>query len=139
MRIIALCELDTQKAWRQTCRALYLAASVLPLGQVCLAAREKILSAVKAICNEEHYRRMATGLVIDILMYDGLKVQDHNTLHAMYVAKQDLRKPGQNKWSLPLAKMEYRNYTTINDDASASIKGFVSGCSSECSKTAEKR
>ena len=79
----------------------------LHLEQVHLAAGKKILSAVQAICNEKHHRRIATGLVIDILMYDELTGQDNTLLHAMYVAKQDLRKLGQ-KWSLSSAKLEHR-------------------------------
>ena len=107
--IISHCDLKTKKAWRQTCKTLYHAASVLPLGQVYLAARDKTLCAVRAICNEEQYRRMATGLVIDILMYDEHTLQYPTTMYAMYVAKQDLRNPRHNKWSLPLARMEWRN------------------------------
>lgn len=105
----------------------YFAASVLPLGQVYLAARDKTLSAVQAICNEEHYRRMATGLVIDILMYDEFTCQDNTALHAMYVAKQELRKPGQNEWSLPLAKMEYRQ---LYDNQRRCIYEHTSRCGS---------
>ena len=106
--IVRHCDLKTKKAWRQTCKAFYFAVGVLPLGQVYLAARDKTLSAVKNICDEEHYRRMATGLVIDILMYDPHILQDNTKLHAMYVAKQELRNPGQTKWSLSLAKMEFK-------------------------------
>ena len=110
MRIVAFCELDTQKAWRATCKALYLAASVLPLGQVYLAAREKTLSAVLAICKDDAYRTKATGLVIDVVVFTHpKKISDPDMLQAMYLAKHELRKPGFDKWNPSLAMNEYRD------------------------------
>ena len=110
MRIVAFCELDTQKAWRETCKALYLAASVLPLGQVYLAAREKTLRAVLAICRDDAYRIKATGLVIDVVVFPLPKaVSDPDALQAMYLAKHELRKPGYDKLKPSLAIHEYRD------------------------------
>ena len=108
VEIISLCDLITKKALRLTCKKLYFAAGVLPLGQVYLAARDRTLSAVQAICNEEIHRTRATGLVIDILMYDENPPQQSGALHALYVAKQHLRKSGQNRWDLRSALMDWR-------------------------------
>ena len=106
MHIASLCDLKTRKAWRLTCMTLYRADSVLPLGQVYLAARDKTLTETQAICNDKQYCTKATGLVIDILMYEEVAWQNNSLLRAMYVAKQDLRKPGQ-RWSLSSARSEH--------------------------------
>ena len=95
MQIVGFYDLGTKKAWRAICKTLYFAANILPLGQVYLAARDQTLRAVQGLCSDQRYRTRATGLVIDILMFNGYTSSD-NELHAMYVDKQDLRKAGQN-------------------------------------------
>lgn len=106
VQIVSLCDLST-KSWRLTCRTLFSAARVLPLGQVYLVARDKTLATAQAIINEVNYRKRATGIVIDILMYNINNLGNHDLLHEMYLAKQDLRKPGFNEWNLSWAKAEY--------------------------------
>ena len=107
VQIVNLCDLSTKKAWRQPCRTLFFAARVLPLNQVYLVARDKTLSTVQAIFNEDYYRKRATGIVIDILIYNINTVGNHTLLPEMYLDKQDLRKPGFNEWNLSKAKTEY--------------------------------
>ena len=107
VQIIALCDLDGQKAWRQTCRALYLTASGLPYGQVYLAAREKTLSAALSICRDDDHRKRAAGLVIDVVTFAEGAHREPGMLKAMYLAKQELRKPGFDQWKPTLAKKEY--------------------------------
>ena len=106
MQIIGLCDLDDQKASRKTCRALYLAASILPLGQVYLAARAKTLSAALSICKDDDYRKQATGLTIDVIVYVEDAHREPNLLQAMYLVKKELRKPGFRQWTPYLAKKD---------------------------------
>ena len=106
MQIVGFCDLDTKKVWRATCKALHFAACMLPLSQVYLAAHDQTLRAVQGLCGDQRYRTRATGLVIDILMFNGYAPSDKE-LHTMYVDKQGLRKAGQNIWSLDSARTEY--------------------------------